>query len=423
MLSAIPNHGDFAHAEGSFRHSNAPFFVLLQCNKESANSMTNVQQRSVVKGEGSLAEISKFEVEGGVTEYHVMVHATCPERTFQEQLDAVLNAYYNLIDTELKGASSVIKRYFLSDAANQYDTLLASVPEAPACACSVVEQAPLNGTKVALWAYLQTEIGAGSFNEGLYRVEHGAYTHLWGGTSVSHAPTSEQQTSLLLKHYVMQLLANGGHLADDCIRTWFFVQNVDVNYAGVVKARNEEFFTQNLTNKTHFISSTGINGRNADPSVLVQLDTYAVLGLKPEQIKFLYAPTHLNPTYEYGVSFERGTRVDYGDRRQVFISGTASIDNKGNILHVGNIRRQTERMWENVDALLTEAECGFEDVGQMIVYLRDVADYAVVNAMFEKRFPGIPRVIVHAPVCRPGWLIEMECMATKEIKNEEYPCY
>lgn len=385
--------------------------------------MTNVQQRSVVRGEGSMAEISKFEVEGGVTEYHVMVHATRPEQSFQEQLDAVLNAYYNLIDTELKGASSVIKRYFLSDAANQYDTLLASVPEAPACACSVVEQAPLNGTKVALWAYLLTDIGAGSFNEELYRVQHGAYTHLWGGTSVSHAPSSEEQTSLLLKHYVMQLLSNGGHLADDCIRTWFFVQNVDVNYAGVVKARNEEFFTQNLTSKTHFISSTGINGRNADPSVFVQLDTYAVLGLKPEQIKFLYAPTHLNPTYEYGVSFERGTRVDYGDRRQVFISGTASIDNKGNILHVGDIRRQTERMWENVDVLLSEAECGFEDVGQMIVYLRDVADYAVVNAMFEERFPGIPRVIVHAPVCRPGWLIEMECMATKEIKNEEYPCY
>lgn len=385
--------------------------------------MTNVQQRSVVRGEGSMAEISKFEVEGGVTEYHVMVHATRPEQSFQEQLDTVLNAYYNLIDTELKGASSVIKRYFLSDAANQYDTLLASVPEAPACACSVVEQAPLNGTKVALWAYLLTDIGAGSFNEELYRVQHGAYTHLWGGTSVSHAPSSEEQTSLLLKHYVMQLLSNGGHLADDCIRTWFFVQNVDVNYAGVVKARNEEFFTQNLTSKTHFISSTGINGRNADPSVLVQLDTYAVLGLKPEQIKFLYAPTHLNPTYEYGVSFERGTRVDYGDRRQVFISGTASIDNKGNILHVGDIRRQTERMWENVDALLSEAECGFEDVGQMIVYLRDVADYAVVNEMFEKRFPGIPRVIVHAPVCRPGWLIEMECMATKEVKNEDYPCY
>ena len=121
--------------------------------------MTNVQQRSAIKLENSLAEISKFEVENGVTEFHVMIHATRPEQTFQEQLDAVLNTYYNLLETELKGASSVIKRYFLSDAANQYETLIASVPEAPACACSVIEQAPLNGTKVALWAYLQTGIG------------------------------------------------------------------------------------------------------------------------------------------------------------------------------------------------------------------------------------------------------------------------
>lgn len=59
------------------------------------------------------------------------------------------------------------------------------------------------------------------------------------------------------------------------------------------------------------------------------LDAFAVAGLKPGQIKYLYARTHLNPTYEYGVSFERGTAVDYDDRRQVLISGTASINNRG----------------------------------------------------------------------------------------------
>lgn len=215
-------------------------------------------------------------------------------------------------------------------------------------------------------------------------------------------------------------MEQGCKLADNCIRTWFFVQNVDVNYAGVVKARNEVFVTQNLTEKTHYIASTGIGGRHADPKVLVQMDTYAVAGLKPEQIHFLYAPTHLNPTYEYGVSFERGTYVDYGDRRQVFISGTASINNKGEVVYPGDIRRQTERMWENVEALLKEAECTFDDLGHMIVYLRDIADYAVVKSMYDKCFPDTPKVFVHAPVCRPGWLIEMECMGVKALKNKEY---
>lgn len=386
--------------------------------------MTQNQQRSTIKTHSTLAQISKFEVQNGVTEYQVMIHALLPEQTFDEQLDAVLSTYYHLLETELKGASSVIKRYFVSDAANQYDPLLAAVPEAPACACSVVEQPPLNGTKIALWAYLQTDIGTATFYNGLYKVQHGAYTHLWGASAISDAPNSEAQTSGLLKGYALQLMSNGAKLANDCIRTWFFVQNVDVNYAGVVKARNEEFRTHNLTPKTHFIASTGINGRHADPTVLVQLDTYAVVGLNTqEQVKHLYAPTHLNPTYEYGVSFERGTRVDYGDRRQVFISGTASIDNKGQVVHPGNIRLQTERMWENVEALLAEAECSFNDVGQMIVYLRDMADYAVVHQMFEARFPDLPKVIVLAPVCRPGWLIEMECMATKAISRTDLPNY
>ena len=90
------------------------------------------------------------------------------------------------------------------------------------------------------------------------------------------------------------------------------------------------------------------------------------------------------------------------------------------MVYPGDIRRQTERMWENVEALLKEAECTFDDLGHMIVYLRDIADYAVVKSMYDKRFPDTPRVFVHAPVCRPGWLIEMECMGVKALKNKEY---
>ena len=93
---------------------------------------------------------------------------------------------------------------------------------------------------------------------------------------------------------------------------------------------------------------------------------------------------------------------------------------KGEVVYPGDIRRQTERMWENVEALLKEAECTFDDLGHMIVYLRDIADYAVVKSMYDKCFPDTPKVFVHAPVCRPGWLIEMECMGVKALKNKEY---
>ena len=379
--------------------------------------MNNRQQRQT---ENASAEIFKYDADNGVSEYHVMIHARCPEDTYEQQLNAVVNAYFALLEGEIRGAVAVFKRYFLSDAANQSDMLLALTTESSDCALSIVEQPPLNGTKIALWVYLQSGVQTRVLHNGLFEVRHGAYRHLWSGNAFNRAANSEYQTRLLLNDYVMQLMEQGCKLADNCIRTWFFVQNVDVNYAGVVKARNEVFVTQNLTEKTHYISSTGIGGRHADPKVSVQMDAYAVDGIKPGQVHFLYAPTHLNPTYEYGVSFERGTYVDYGDRRQVFISGTASINNKGEVVHPGNIRRQTERMWENVEVLLKEAGCTFADLGQMIVYLRDMADYAVVKEMYDKRFPATPKVFVHAPVCRPGWLIEMECMGVKRLENTEY---
>ena len=115
------------------------------------------------------------------------------------------------------------------------------------------------------------------------------------------------------------------------------------------------FFTQGLTVHTHFIASTGIGGRQQDPNVLSQMDNYAIAGIRQEQIRYLYASTHLNRTSDYGVSFERGTRVDYADRRHVFISGTASINNKGEIMYPKDVEKQTRRMWENVEALLQEA--------------------------------------------------------------------
>ena len=373
--------------------------------------------------ENTSIEIFRYEVPEGVSEYHAMLRVANPRLTYMEQVDCLMEAYDQLMQGEMKGAVAVFKRFFVSDAANQANYLQALHAERSDCALSIIEQPPLDGSKVALWVYIQRGVQTKALANGIYEVKHGAYRHLWMAGACNQASNSEYQMRLLFNDYVMQLLENGCCLADNCIRTWIFVQNVDVNYAGVVKARNEVFATQNLTDKTHFIASTGIAGRHANPKVLVQMDAYAVDGIRKEQVHYLYAPTHLNPTYEYGVSFERGTYVDYGDRRQVFISGTASINNKGEIMYPGDIRQQTLRMWENVETLLKEAECTFEHVAHLLVYLRDIADYTVVREMFEERFPNIPKVYLLAPVCRPGWLVEMECMAVKSINDERYSAF
>ena len=365
------------------------------------------------------ADIFCFDNGTEVKEYHAMIRVVTPGLPFAQQLDAVLNAYSQLVNNQLQGTSAVFKRYFLSDAANQADdVVLADVTD---CAKSIIEQAPLDGTKVALWVYLMSGVQTRITNSGLYEVSHGQFRHLWNASVHNLAANSEYQMRLLFNEYVMQLAEEGCKLSDNCIRTWLFVNDIDLNYGGVVRARNQVFFTQGLTVHTHFIASTGIGGRQQDPNVLSQMDNYAIAGIQPEQIHYLYAPTHLNRTSDYGVSFERGTYIDYADRRHVFISGTASINNKGEVMFPKDVERQTRRMWENVETLLGEADCTYDDVCQMIVYLRDISDYQTVRTLYQERFPDKPLVIVQASVCRPGWLVEMECMAIKAVDQPTMP--
>ena len=366
---------------------------------------------------GVTAQVASFCPVGAVGEWHVMLHVEPRRTSFDDQLRRLYAAEDRLPSMPaFEGAQYILKRYFLSDSTNQ-QPLMRQQPEV---AVSVIQQPPLDGSKVAAWLYL-TRGQQITSEHGMVVAAHNGYQHLWQMGFVSPQGDSAQQTEAILSAYEQQLQHFGATLADNCVRTWFFVRDVDTQYAGMVRARRENFIQQGLTPSTHYIASTGIGGGPADTKALIQMGTYALSGFQPSQLRYLYAKSHLNPTYEYGVTFERGTRVEYGDRSHIFISGTASINNRGEVLHVGDIVKQTKRMWENVEVLLQEGEMDFNDVMHLVVYLRDTGDYEVVNELFRQRFPDIPTVISLAPVCRPTWLIEMECIAVKANNNPQYP--
>ncbi len=365
---------------------------------------------------GVTAEVAYFPVGKGVEEWHIMLHVEPGTESFSQQLSRIYHAEDHLPEMEeFQGCQYVMKRYFLSDSANQQPLMR----QEPLAAAGPIQQPPLDGSKIAVWLYMVRGAEVNREN-GMTIMRHGGYTHLWKMGMYSPEGDSATQTETILNSYTEDLKPFGATLEDHCVRTWFCVRDVDTQYAGMVSARKEFFRRHGLTEQTHYISSTGIGGSPADTSALIQMGAYTLTGFEPEQQKYLYAPTHLNRTSDYGVTFERGTALHFGDRTQVFISGTASINNSGEVVHKGDVCLQTERMWENVEALLAEADCTFGDVMQIVVYLRDTADYSVVSKMFQERFPQIPTVITLAPVCRPAWLVEMECIAVRENHNNKF---
>lgn len=361
--------------------------------------------------DGVLCRIASFSV--GRREAHAVLTVAYPGNA-RDEISRLSRAATTI--SEETGMCPAFMRWMLSDATNQ----ASFIPDA-VCARSIIQQSPLDGSHAAMLLLLEEEGDFQNIGCGLWKDSRG---HLRMGDDDSVLPgDSASMTRYFLETLSETLLANGGTLADNCLRTWFFVRDIDNNYGGLVQARNKVFAAHGLTPDTHFIASTGIAGQSPMPRRLVAFNAFCDLSLLPGQTRYLSALSHLSNTYDYGVAFERATAVDYADRRHVYVSGTASIDARGEIVCPGDIIGQTDRMIENITVLLQEADCDWKDVAHILVYIRDIADYGVVKRLISKRFPNMPAAIVLAPVCRPGWLVETECMAIKAIQRPEYAPY
>ena len=342
--------------------------------------------------------------------------------SFNDRLNFLYLKLGNFLDTEkLENRTLQYCKVFLSDAQNQIKELEESLlyqEFLKGANLTIVEQTPLNGSKVSL--LIKT---TGSQTPILFH-------SLRLTEEEAKGKDSYEQTRLLFNKYLKTIEGTDMTMERNLIRTWIYVTNIDVNYQGVVEARNDIFDKEGLTADTHYIASTGIGGATPVRHAAVAIDFLTIPPIKEEDKKYLQALEHLNPAHEYGVAFERGTRLTLPThtlhpegsqqfKQQYFISGTASIDKHGDVVYEGDIVRQTGRLLENIGALLKDGDATMNDIQYFIIYLRDISDYHTVDRLMQQFYPQIPRIIVEAKVCRPGWLIEMECIAEKELCSTE----
>ncbi len=136
--------------------------------------------------------------------------------------------------------------------------------------------------------------------------------------------------------------------------------------------------------------------------------------------KAIEAPAVLNEAYKYAKpsSFSRGMRLDINGMTILLISGTASIDENGVSVHIGDFRAQTLRTYWNITGLLAAEGATWKDVVRTTCYLRDIErDYTEFNELRTQFFkeagldPLPASTGIQAILCRPELLIEMEAMA------------
>lgn len=128
----------------------------------------------------------------------------------------------------------------------------------------------------------------------------------------------------------------------------------------------------------------------------------------------------LNEAYDYAKpsSFSRGMRIDLNGLTILLISGTASIDENGVSVHIGDFRAQLRRTYDNITGLLKSEGATWHDIVRTSCYLRDIdRDYDVFNEERTKFFkeqgldPLPASTGIQAHLCRPELLIEIEAIA------------
>ena len=134
----------------------------------------------------------------------------------------------------------------------------------------------------------------------------------------------------------------------------------------------------------------------------------------------------LNEAYAYAKpsSFSRGMRLDLGGITILLISGTASIDENGVSVHIGDFRAQMQRTLANITGLLESEGCTWHDIVRTSCYLRDIdRDYDAFNEertnfYKEQGLDPLPASTgIQAHLCRPELLIEIEAIAM--FRNEK----
>jgi 2-iminobutanoate/2-iminopropanoate deaminase len=153
------------------------------------------------------------------------------------------------------------------------------------------------------------------------------------------------------------------------------------------------------------------------------------VGNEPIEMRAITNLGVLNEAYDYAKpsSFSRGMRIDVGDVAILLISGTASIDDQGVSVHIGDFRAQMRRTYKNITALLAAEGATWHDIVRTTCYLRDIdRDYAEFNeertAFFkEQSLDPLPASTgIEAKLCRPELLVEMEAIAMfRSRKSEE----
>lgn len=240
--------------------------------------------------------------------------------------------------------------------------------------------------------------------------EGGARHCLVGGFLSDRKLASRADQTAEALEKLQAVLALAGFDLGDTLRTWFYLDDILAWYPEFNQVRTKlysgvKFRTGSLP------ASTGIGARNPDGAALA-LAAWALRpvssGTNAEEVA---SPLQC-PAPAYGSSFSRAMEIFSATRRQLFISGTASIAPGGETLWHNDTRRQLALTMDVVEAILESRGFTFADVTRAVAYFKHNCDAWLWRDWCAARgLEQMPVVVTRSAVCRDDLLFELEADA------------
>ena len=243
------------------------------------------------------------------------------------------------------------------------------------------------------------------------------YVYLAGLQGLQKGSRSRGDQAASMFEAMKRLLASQSAGFHNVVRTWIYLDSILEWYDVFNAVRTERFRSFGLIppsteespgGPAYLPASTGIGGRNPAGACCCG-DALVISG--PVRVSVL--PGALQPSaYRYGSAFSSGVCVEETDCRQIFVSGTAAIDARGNSLYPRDAEAQIRKTLEVIEAFIGEKGAEFKDIRSATVYLKKAEDFSVYEKVAGQiGLKDLPAIPVVADICRNELLFEMDALA------------
>lgn len=236
--------------------------------------------------------------------------------------------------------------------------------------------------------------------------EDADYCWLSGVTPADLAATRGDQARQVYER-IETVLGQVGMGFGEVVRTWLYLDRLLDWYDEFNVTRNL-FFEERGVFERRVPASTGIGACNPRGAAIVA----GALAIRPRHggVKITVVPSPLQcSALEYRSAFSRAVELEFPDRRQLLISGTASIAPGGESVHRGDAAAQIALTMKVVDAILESRGMAWQDTTRAIGYFQDMKDAPLLAEYCQAHgIQDFPVINTHATVCRDDLLFEIE---------------